>query len=83
MHRGQIEYWLSIVKVITIIAFAIIGIVVNCGANTTSQYIGGSNWHIAGAPFVDGIGGFASVFVSAAFACMLPTTTSSDLIQLT
>jgi hypothetical protein len=32
------------------------------------QYIGGKNWHKADAPFVDGIGGFASVFVTASFA---------------
>ncbi|KAL9057266.1 MAG: hypothetical protein Q9162_002470 [Coniocarpon cinnabarinum] len=38
------------------------------GANTNHAYIGGHNWHIPDAPFVDGIGGFASVFVSAAFA---------------
>jgi amino acid transporter, AAT family len=45
------------------------GIVVNCGGNETGEYIGGKNWHIPGAPFVGGIGGFASVFVTASFAC--------------
>lgn len=47
----------------------ILGIVVNCGGNTEHHYIGGENWRIPGAPFHDGIGGFASVFVTAAFAC--------------
>ncbi|KAH7175049.1 amino acid permease [Fusarium flagelliforme] len=65
---GELEYWLSILKVITIVAFIVIGIVVNCGGNTDDHYIGGKNWHIPGAPFVGGIGGFASVFVTAAFA---------------
>ena len=40
----------------------------NCGGNTTHEYIGGKNWHIGDAPFVGGIGGFASVFVTASFA---------------
>ena len=49
--------------------FIILGIVVNCGGNTDRHYIGGHNWFIGDAPFVGGIGGFASVFVTAAFAC--------------
>ncbi|EDN03216.1 high-affinity permease for basic amino acids [Histoplasma capsulatum] len=65
---GEIEYWLSLLKVITIIIFIILGVVVNCGGNVDRQYIGGRNWHIGDAPFVGGIGGFASVFVTAAFA---------------
>ncbi|KAI4130898.1 MAG: hypothetical protein LQ338_001495 [Usnochroma carphineum] len=65
---GELEYWLSLLKVITIIIFIILGIAVNCGGNTEQRYIGGHNWFIGDAPFVGGIGGFASVFVTAAFA---------------
>ncbi|KUL87522.1 hypothetical protein ZTR_04619 [Talaromyces verruculosus] len=65
---GEAEYILSILKVVTIVIFIILGIVVNCGGNTSHQYIGGHNWHIGDAPFVGGIGGFASVFVTASFA---------------
>ncbi|KAG6091112.1 hypothetical protein E4U14_001290, partial [Claviceps sp. LM454 group G7] len=65
---GELEYWLSLLKVITIIVFIVVGIVVNCGGNRQGHYIGGENWHIPGAPFVGGIGGFASVFVTASFA---------------
>lgn len=65
---GELEYWLSLLKVITIVVFIVMGIVVNCGGNSTGHYIGGENWHIPGAPFVGGIGGFASVFVTASFA---------------
>ncbi|KAF7560110.1 hypothetical protein G7046_g4048 [Stylonectria norvegica] len=65
---GELEYWLSLLKVITIVVFIIMGIVVNAGGNATGHYIGGENWHIPGAPFVGGIGGFASVFVTASFA---------------
>ncbi|KAJ5039110.1 uncharacterized protein L3040_006780 [Drepanopeziza brunnea f. sp. 'multigermtubi'] len=48
--------------------FVILGIVVNCGGNTEHRYIGASNWYMGDAPFVGGIGGFASVFVTASFA---------------
>lgn len=66
---GEIEYWLSLLKVITIIVFIIMGIVVNCGGNAEHKYIGGSYFNKGDAPFVGGIGGFASVFVTASFAC--------------
>jgi amino acid transporter, AAT family len=65
---GEVEYWLSLLKVITITVFIIMGIAVNAGGNIDHHYIGGENWHIPGAPFVGGIGGFASVFVTASFA---------------
>ncbi|KAF1350202.1 amino acid transporter-like protein [Delphinella strobiligena] len=65
---GELEYWLSLLKVVTIIIFIILGIVVNAGGNTAHHYIGGSNWYVGDAPFVGGIGGFASVFVTASFA---------------
>jgi len=63
------EYWLSSLKVITIIIFIISGVLVNVGVNHEHTYIGWSNWRIPGAPFVGGFGGFAKVFVTASFAC--------------
>lgn len=66
---GELEYWLSLLKVITIVVFIVMGIVVNCGGNAEGRYIGGEYWHLPDAPFVGGIGGFASVFVTASFAC--------------
>lgn len=65
---GEMEYWLSLLKVVTIVIFIILGIVVNCGGNTDHQYIGTKYWYMGDAPFVNGIGGFASVFVTASFA---------------
>ncbi|KAH7913180.1 amino acid permease/ SLC12A domain-containing protein [Hygrophoropsis aurantiaca] len=62
------EYWLSSLKVVTIIIFIILGIFVNVGVNQSHTYIGGDNWRIPGAPFVGGFGGFAKVFVTASFA---------------
>lgn len=63
------EYWLSFLKVITIVIFIVVGILVNVGVNESHTYIGIHNWRIPGAPFVDGFGGFAKVFVTASFAC--------------
>ncbi|GAA5971453.1 hypothetical protein JCM21900_002210 [Sporobolomyces salmonicolor] len=65
---GELEYWLSLLKVVTIVIFFFLGIAVNAGGNMTGEYIGGRNWTIGDAPFVNGFGGFASLFVSASFA---------------
>ena len=65
---GELEYILCLLKIATIIIFIILSICVNAGANVRHEYIGTRYWYIGDAPFVDGIGGFASVFVSAAFA---------------
>lgn len=40
---GELEYWLSLLKVITIIVFIILGIVVNAGGNEGGHYIGGKS----------------------------------------
>ena len=65
------EYWLSSLKVGTIVVFILLGILVNVGANRDHRFIGFENWTIPGAPFVGGFGGFARVFVTASFACKL------------
>lgn len=65
---GELEYWLSFLKVATIVIFIILGILVNVGVNRSHTYIGGQNWSIPGAPFVGGFAGFAKVFVTASFA---------------
>lgn len=65
---GETEYWLALLKVVTIVVFIILGIVVNCGANNMHEYLGFHYWNIGDAPFVGGFKGFASVFVTASFA---------------
>ncbi|KAJ9268130.1 hypothetical protein DTO212C5_5818 [Paecilomyces variotii] len=65
---GEMEYWLSLLKVVTIVIFIIVGIAVNCGGNTEHKYIGTKYFYQGDSPFVGGIGGFASVFVTASFA---------------
>ncbi|KAK9727687.1 hypothetical protein K7432_001621 [Basidiobolus ranarum] len=46
---GELEYWFSMIKVLTCIIFIIVGILVDAGA-VGGDTIGGRNWHIAGAP---------------------------------
>lgn len=48
--------------------FIIVGIIVNCGANIQHTYFGDKFFYVGDAPFVSGIRGFASVFVTASFA---------------
>lgn len=63
---GEIEYWLALLKVVSIIIFFIISVCVNAGVNDTHEYIGFRYWKRD--PIVNGFGGFARLFVSAAFA---------------
>ncbi|KAF9896970.1 hypothetical protein BX616_006406 [Lobosporangium transversale] len=48
---GELEYWLSMIKVLTCVIFIIVGILVCTGA-VGGETIGGKNWHIEGAPIV-------------------------------
>ncbi|EGW30884.1 uncharacterized protein SPAPADRAFT_142475 [Spathaspora passalidarum NRRL Y-27907] len=65
---GETEYWLALLKVITILIFFIVSIICNAGKNDSGSYIGFKFWSYGDAPFVDGIRGFSSLFVSAAYA---------------
>ena len=35
---GELEYWLSLLKIIAVVIFFFIGIAVNAGGNTTGEY---------------------------------------------
>lgn len=65
---GESEYWLALLKVLSILIFFIMSIVANAGHNTMHEYIGFQYWSRGDAPFVDGFRGFAKTFVTAAFA---------------
>lgn len=65
---GEAEYWLALLKVISILIFFILSIVANAGHNTMHKYIGFKYWSYKDAPFVDGFRGFAEIFVTASFA---------------
>ncbi|KAG0196306.1 hypothetical protein BGX28_010304 [Mortierella sp. GBA30] len=64
---GEAEYWFSVVKVLTVIIFIIVGILVDAGV-VGGDRIGFRNWTIAGAPVVDGFGGILGVFLVAGFS---------------
>jgi len=64
---GEAEFVFSLIKVIAVIGFIILGIIINCGGAPKGGYIGGAYWHDPGA-FNHGFKGLCSVFVTAAFA---------------
>ncbi|MCJ1411708.1 hypothetical protein MMC19_005800 [Ptychographa xylographoides] len=66
---GEVEFALSLIKIVAVIGFIILGIVIDCGGVKTDPrgYIGAEYWHNPGA-FNNGFQGFCSVFVTAAFA---------------
>jgi amino acid transporter len=63
---GEIEFFVSLIKVIAIIGFIILGIVLVLGGGPNHQYIGGKYWRDPG-PFADGFKGVCSVFIAAGF----------------
>src|SRR6201996_3438534 len=64
---GEAEFVFSIIKVIAIIGFIILGVVLNVGGGPDGEYIGARYWVDPGA-FNNGFKGLCSVFVTAAFA---------------
>lgn len=66
---GEVEFVLGLIKIVAVVGFIIFGIVVDCGGvkSDSRGYIGAQYWHDPGA-FRNGFKGFASVFVTAAFA---------------
>lgn len=63
---GEAEFFLSIVKVIAVIGFIIVGICIICGVGDQG-YIGGKYWHNPGA-FNYGFKGLCNTFITAAFS---------------
>ena len=59
------EFALSLIKIVAVIGFIILGIVIDCGGVKTDPrgYIGAEYWHNPGA-FNNGFQGFCSVFVT-------------------
>ncbi|KAF4552013.1 Amino acid permease-like protein 34 [Elsinoe fawcettii] len=66
---GEVEFVLSMIKILACAGFIIFGIVVNVGGVPTDPrgYIGAAYWYDPGA-FRNGFKGFCSVFVTASFA---------------
>jgi amino acid transporter len=65
---AEVEFSFSIIKIVAVIGFCILGIVINVGGGgSKTGYIGGKFWDTPGA-FNNGFNGFCSVFVSAAYS---------------
>ncbi|KAI8330340.1 amino acid permease/ SLC12A domain-containing protein [Chlamydoabsidia padenii] len=64
---GEVEYWISFIKILTIIAFIIIGLCVDTGA-LGGDNIGARNFHLEGGAFPKGFLGVFNVFITAAFS---------------
>lgn len=64
---GETEYWLSIIKIVTVIVFLIVGFMTIFGL-LGHPAIGLKNFTIGKAPFVNGFDGIISVFVIAGFS---------------
>ncbi|GMG40126.1 unnamed protein product [Ambrosiozyma monospora] len=64
---GEAEFFMSLIKVLAIIGFIILGIVLICGGGPQGGYLGGTYWQNPGA-FSHGFKGVCSVFVTAGFS---------------
>ena len=66
---GEAEFVFSIIKVIAVIGFIILGIIIDCGGVPTDNrgYLGARTWYEPGA-FNNGFKGLCSVFITAAFS---------------
>ncbi|KAL8825017.1 MAG: hypothetical protein Q9191_004670 [Dirinaria sp. TL-2023a] len=64
---GEAEFILSIIKVIAVIGFIVLGIILDVGGGEKGSYLGGRYWSNPG-PFSNGFKGVCSVLVTAAFA---------------
>lgn len=64
---GEAEFVFSIIKIIAVVGFILLGIILNVGGGPQGGYIGGQYWQNPGA-FNNGFKGLCSVFVTAAFS---------------
>lgn len=64
---GEAEFWLSLIKVVTIIIFIVLGILMIFGI-LGGHYYGFKHFTTGEAPFVGGISGFLSVLLIAGFS---------------
>jgi amino acid transporter len=64
---GEAEFVFSIIKVIAVVGFIIVGIVIDAGGGPTHIKLGSQYWTDPGA-FANGFKGVCSVFVTAAFS---------------
>lgn len=64
---GEAEFFFNATKLVTILAFIILGLITDLGGAGDKEFIGGKYWQDPGA-FKNGFKGLCNVFVTAAFA---------------
>ncbi|KAH3678916.1 hypothetical protein WICPIJ_008780 [Wickerhamomyces pijperi] len=64
---GEAEYIFSLIKVVAIVGFLILGIVLICGGGPSHGFVGGEYYHNPG-PFANGFKGVSTVFVTACYS---------------
>ncbi|CAH6718811.1 amino-acid permease GAP3 [[Candida] jaroonii] len=64
---GEAEFILSLIKIVAIIGFIILGVVLVCGGGPTKEFIGGKYYRDPG-PFSNGFKGVCSCFVTASYS---------------
>lgn len=64
---GEAEFVFSLIKVLAVVGFIILGVILDCGGGPIGGYIGGRYFDNPGA-FAHGFKGVCSVFVTAAFS---------------
>lgn len=64
---GESEYWFAIIKIITVIAFLVIGVLMIFGI-MGGKAVGFSNFHLGGSSFHGGFFAFVGVFMAAGFS---------------
>jgi yeast amino acid transporter len=64
---GEAEFVFSIIKIIAVVGFIILGVVIDCGGAPMGGYLGAHTWHDPGS-LANGFKGVCTVFVTAGFA---------------
>ncbi|ODV74954.1 general amino acid permease [Cyberlindnera jadinii NRRL Y-1542] len=64
---GEAEYLFSLIKLLAIVGFLILGIVLVCGGGPEGGFVGGRNYRDPG-PFTNGFKGMCTVFVTATYS---------------
>ncbi|QLK87083.1 amino acid permease [Arsenophonus endosymbiont of Aphis craccivora] len=65
---GEAEYWFSLIKVITVIIFIVVGILMIIGIFRGAENAGWHHWQIGEAPFVGGFSAMMGVAMIVGFA---------------
>lgn len=65
---GEAEYWFSLIKVITVIIFIMVGILMIIGIFRRAENAGWHNWQIGEAPFVGGFSAMIGVAMIVGFS---------------